>query len=205
MTRQSAPDDDDFPAALLRPPRPPPVPPKDPMVHALKDFQTLPPRPSGLLRSASGRTTEAYVTFHLLTPQALGGADGVLCEQSLFIHLPRNQSFRRTVYHLLATAESLFGLDLSEESKWRFKLTASCAALDGTPPSVVGKESLDCLMSATREGGWSWRLRVMEMEKAVGRRWQSVENGFWVPSWRALDGEWFKGGGRSGMVEVRDV
>lgn len=101
----------------------------------------------------------------------------------IYISTPHHSDI---IDHLLLLAETGFGLDLSERSKWRYNLLARCQDYNG----CVSAENAEFVVSASRQGGWTWTLMLVEIERSARGVWESVET-YSVPRVSKLDAGFF--------------
>ncbi|KAK4550622.1 hypothetical protein LTR36_000201 [Oleoguttula mirabilis] len=165
---------------------PPPPPPKMPLGD-LQNSRPLPARLIGRPPRTSRRAFPMHMSFNLLPPTSGGrGFSRLLCTQVTTMYISPSHYYSDILDQLVVTAETSFGLDLSERSKWRYSLLARCQDFNG----CVTAENAEFVVSASSQGGWTWALMLMEVERSRRGVWESVET-YSVPRLRKLDAGFF--------------
>ena len=119
------------------------------------------------LRSISSRTGKPTVYFNTRTAH-------ISCQQYSIAYVPTSHSWKAVVNDLFTTAAATFGLggliDIKERKRWGYTLVAGCAGHE----SSVNDENGDFVLHASKQGGWSWRLYIVEVEREADGRWESA-------------------------------
>ncbi|KAK4979877.1 hypothetical protein LTR42_000184 [Elasticomyces elasticus] len=77
---------------------------------------------------------------------------------------------------LVRLAGDIFKLNLWEIDRWRYSLVGSCDSVRDSAVSVDFAE----LLAASKKGGWTWTLSIIEVKKDNRGRWASLGDEYWV-------------------------
>ncbi|KAK3660775.1 hypothetical protein LTR56_000533 [Elasticomyces elasticus] len=77
---------------------------------------------------------------------------------------------------LVRLAGDIFKLNLWEIDRWRYSLVGSCDSVRDSAVSVDFAE----LLAASKKGGWTWTLSIVEVKKDNRGRWASLGDEYWV-------------------------
>ncbi|KAK0817710.1 hypothetical protein LTR75_003045 [Friedmanniomyces endolithicus] len=115
------------------------------------------------------------VELHLLRPCHLYKLPDlqhpdILAQHGTVAYISPSHSLEQMRNQLVVLASTLFGLNLSDSERWRCSLTGSCdAARDSATSADFG-----AIMSASRQGGWTWTLSLVEVIKNERGRWSTM-------------------------------
>ncbi|KAK0252959.1 hypothetical protein B0A54_14403 [Friedmanniomyces endolithicus] len=115
------------------------------------------------------------VELHLLRPCHLYKLPNlrepdILAQHGTVAYISPSHSLEQMRDQLVVLASTLFGLNLSDTERWRCLLTGSCdAARDSATSADFG-----AIVSASRQGGWTWTLSLVEVIKNERGRWSSM-------------------------------
>ena len=151
----------------------------------------LPPRSSSLI-PADHEPFPVEVSYTLIHPLSLrivterfgGHANSgpyinkrtaqVLCAQISTIYISASHSVAYTVHELVGKAATAFGIGgLVEEMEGRRWVCAVVVACEGFD-IALGEGNKGFVFSASRQGGWSWRVYVVEVERDGRGGWESL-------------------------------
>ncbi|KAK1071994.1 hypothetical protein LTR12_015947 [Friedmanniomyces endolithicus] len=115
------------------------------------------------------------VELHLLRPCHLYKLldlrePDILAQHGTVVYISPSHSLEQMRDQLVVLASTLFGLNLSDTERWRCSLTGSCdAARDSATSADFG-----AIVSASRQGGWTWTLSLVEVIKNERGRWSTM-------------------------------
>jgi len=177
----------------------PPIPPMDPNTLVHREILAYVEPLTAAQRSAARYSTNSMSKFVLLPalapadrPKSWPRAFSINAELELFVprhahHLTHFEKPRLMAHNsalsyvspghtqaqvmdqLLQLAATQFALDLSERQRWRFELIGTC---DSVRNSTVPAE-FKSLMDASKKGGWTWTLKIIEVERNGFGLWSS--------------------------------
>ncbi|KAK4632514.1 hypothetical protein CLAFUW4_03859 [Fulvia fulva] len=93
----------------------------------------------------------------------------LVCETSTTIFISVAQSFDDILDQLATHAQTSFGINLSDRSRWGCVMLACCEDTS----EMVDKDNAAFFISAASQGGWGWKFYVAELERSPRGIWES--------------------------------
>ncbi|TKA61664.1 hypothetical protein B0A55_05267 [Friedmanniomyces simplex] len=95
----------------------------------------------------------------------------VVAHQGTIVYISPSHTHEQMRDQLVLLASTVFPLDLSDTERWRCSLTGSCDA--AARDSVISAD-FGAIVSASKQGGWTWMLSLVEVIKNNRGRWSTV-------------------------------